>query len=185
MYAVRRTYVKQWDCQPPEERYEVHVTRGGKPVTDISPERISYVEEDVMQWRKANHIHHWFVENVQDGNDNGGDYCVPSEQLAELLVLCEKVIEASELVDGEVSNGEVYDFESETWQAKAVPGKVIKDPSVAKELLPTIEGFFFGSQDYDESYLEDVVETRDWIVQTLAEEVESETSSCIHYSSSW
>lgn len=34
--------------------------------------------------------------------------------------------------------------------------QVLKDPSKAKELLPTMEGFFFGSTDYDKSYFDDV-----------------------------
>ena len=42
-------------------------------------------------WRKANQIHRWFVENVQQGEDDCGDYYVGSEQLSELLELCKKV----------------------------------------------------------------------------------------------
>ena len=30
-------------------------------------------EYAVCDWRKANHIHQWFVQNVQDGNDDCGD----------------------------------------------------------------------------------------------------------------
>ena len=109
MYAVRRNYVSTWENQPPEERYEVQVARGGEPVREILPERISAIEEEVMYWRKANHIHQWFVDNVQDGNDDCGRYCVSPEQLQALLETCEQVIEASKLVDGEVSAGTVYD----------------------------------------------------------------------------
>ena len=36
-------------------------------------------------WRKANHIHQWFVENIQDGNDDCREYYVPRERLKELL----------------------------------------------------------------------------------------------------
>jgi hypothetical protein len=36
-----------------------------------------------------------------------------------------------------------------------------RTPGVAKELLPTQAGFFFGSTDYDEYYYEDLVYTRD------------------------
>ena len=31
-------------------------------------------EYAVCDWRKANHIHQWFVQNVQDGNDDCGEY---------------------------------------------------------------------------------------------------------------
>ena len=35
-------------------------------------------------------------------------------------------------------------------------GKIVKNPQVAKKLLPTTSGFFFGSTDYDEMYLQDL-----------------------------
>lgn len=35
-------------------------------------------------------------------------------------------------------------------------GKGIKNPELAQELLPTTSGFFFGSTEYDEYYLEDL-----------------------------
>lgn len=49
--------------------------------------------EDVGYWRKANNIHNWFVENVQNGVD---DCCyhgeVTKEDLEELLDICHEVI---------------------------------------------------------------------------------------------
>ncbi len=52
----------------------------------------STIFEQVGYWRKANAIHRWFVENVQDGDDNCGTYAVDKEQLEELKALCEDVI---------------------------------------------------------------------------------------------
>ena len=43
-------------------------------------------------WRKANAIHKWFVENVQNGQDNCEPFSVDSTQLKELHSLCERVI---------------------------------------------------------------------------------------------
>lgn len=37
--------------------------------------------------------------------------------------------------------------------------RVLKDHSLAKKLLPTTEGFFFGSNEYDEYYFEKIKET--------------------------
>src|SRR5690606_5310232 len=105
MYAARRFYTKQWDHQKPEERYTVQIALGGKPIPGIKPELISVVDEEVMYWRKANHIHGWFVDNVQNGQDDCQQYEVDEYMLFELLSVCEKVIEASELVDGMVYNG--------------------------------------------------------------------------------
>lgn len=45
--------------------------------------------------------------------------------------------------------------------------QVLKEHSLAEELLPTMEGFFFGSTDYDENYFKDVKEVRDYIKKYL------------------
>lgn len=90
MYLEKRTYVRQWEHQKPEEQYNVEVTKGGEPIT-IDPKRITYVIEEVGYWRKANQIHNWFVEYVQDGVDNCGEYYVGSDKLKDLLDLCKQV----------------------------------------------------------------------------------------------
>lgn len=56
------------------------------------------VSVKVGQWRKANQIHNWFVNNVQDGEDDCREYYVEREQLIELLELCKKVKAGGEKV---------------------------------------------------------------------------------------
>ena len=91
MYLSKKTYVRQWDHQSPEEKYEVVVTKGGEPVEGIKASRVKYIEEEVGYWRKANQIHRWFVENIQQGEDDCGDYYVDQSDLKTLLELCKKV----------------------------------------------------------------------------------------------
>lgn len=43
-------------------------------------------------WRKANAIHGWFVNNVQDGEDECKEHYVSLEQLRELRDLCAAVL---------------------------------------------------------------------------------------------
>jgi hypothetical protein len=90
MYLNKRTYVQNWDHNPAEEQYSVEVTRGGKP-TKINPKKVKYIIEEAGYWRKQNQIHRWFVENVQKGVDNCGEYYVDIDELKTLLELCEKV----------------------------------------------------------------------------------------------
>lgn len=45
--------------------------------------------------------------------------------------------------------------------------KVLADHSKAEELLPTMDGFFFGSTEYDDYYFDDVEEVKNFIVDTL------------------
>ena len=43
-------------------------------------------------WRKANAIHNWFVNNVQNGVDDCGYYVVPKDQLEKLLEIVKEVL---------------------------------------------------------------------------------------------
>ena len=51
------------------------------------------VEVTCAYWRKANQIHSWFVREVQGGEDNCGEYYVPSDKLIELLAICKHSLE--------------------------------------------------------------------------------------------
>jgi hypothetical protein len=176
MYLSKKTYVKNWKHEP--TRYHVMVDENGTRRTDIKPERIAYVVEEVAYWRKANAIHRWFVTNVQDDIDDCGAYPVSREQLQMLKENCDKVLAASKLVNAKIKTAERY--EHGAWIPILEDGKAIDDASVAKELLPTEEGFFFGSTDYDQYYYEDIAQTRDTLEELLAEPGDE-----FEYSSSW
>ena len=47
-----------------------------------------YIFEQVGYWRKANAVHKWFVDNVQDGRDDGEEYELDFRQLEELKEIC-------------------------------------------------------------------------------------------------
>ncbi len=59
----------------------------------IDLSKVNSITERVGYWRKANQIHKWFVNNVQDGEDDCKKYGVPFEKLLELKSLCEKVLQ--------------------------------------------------------------------------------------------
>ena len=46
--------------------------------------KVQEVTYKVGYWRKANAIHNWFVQNVQDGEDDCKEYYVSSESVQEL-----------------------------------------------------------------------------------------------------
>ena len=91
MYLDKRTYVKYWEHNG-DDNYEVTVTKKNEP-TNIDPKKVKYIIEEAGYWRKANQIHRWFVQNVQGGEDDCGDYYVERNQLQELLDLC-KIVQA-------------------------------------------------------------------------------------------
>ena len=90
MYLTKKTYVKNWNHMSDDEKHNVSVE--GKSAKEIKPERITHIEEEIGYWRKANQIHNWFVNNVQNGNDNCGTYYVGVEQLEELSESCKAVL---------------------------------------------------------------------------------------------
>jgi hypothetical protein len=51
------------------------------------------IKLSVAQWRKANQIHGWFIQNIQNGHDDCREYEVEREQLAELATLCQSVLD--------------------------------------------------------------------------------------------
>lgn len=118
-------------------------------------------ENDVMEsyyrktgtaiyWRKANAIHKWFVDNIQDGKDDCGYYDVTVDDLVKLHDTCKAVLDSTKLVDGIVNNG--YSFTNGEMEQNKQDGQIMEDPSLAMEILPTQSGFFFGATDYDQWY---------------------------------
>lgn len=47
----------------------------------------------VGYWRKANHIHKWFVNNVQDGEDQCRPHEFMVDKLEELKTICQTVLD--------------------------------------------------------------------------------------------
>ena len=180
MYLKKKTYVKNWDHMNPEQKHTINVFRGGKARTDIKPERISCIIEDVAYWRKANAIHKWFVDNVQKGEDDCGNYYVSKEQLQKLVDLCKQVVGTLETVPGDVNTGTTY-YPDGTVVQHTKEGDVVAQKELAHNLLPTQSGFFFGSTDYDEYYMQDIQSTIDQIEPLLSEDGDGH----FEYHSSW
>ena len=90
MYLYRKSYVHSGDYYNSEQKEEIQMTRGGK---EVDTSKIRFIVEEVGYWRKANHIHKWFVENVQKEVDDCGEYKVEEDQLANLLETCKEILE--------------------------------------------------------------------------------------------
>jgi uncharacterized protein YneR len=93
MYLSKKNYIRQGEWYKPEVVNEVIVKTGGEIDTRIKPERVKYVVEEVGYWRKANQIHRWFVENVQNGIDECQSSYVSRDKLQDLLEVCKQVKE--------------------------------------------------------------------------------------------
>ena len=95
---------------------------------------------EVGYWRKANEIHNWFVQNVQNGIDECQPAPVSVAKLKTLRSTVNKVLKAAKKGDF----------------------------SLAESLLPTQSGFFFGGTDYDEYYIQDLESTLEILDKAIA-----------------
>ena len=184
MYFSKKTYVKNWDHNSPEETIELSVKRGGKIHPTINPKKVTYIQEEVGYWRKANHIHAWFVANVQDGVDECKEYYVNAEKMKELLKLCKEIKEKCQLVPGKVTNGYRFDEKGEKIY-DYVDGKIMTNPKFAAERLPTQSGFFFGGTEYDEWYMKDIDNTIEILEAEMAINYDTVYEPEYYYRASW
>lgn len=137
--------------------------------------------EPVGYWRKANQIHNWFVQNVQGGVDECDEYEVTKNQLLMLRNACAAVIEKAVLEYGQVHNGDrLVDGK---WEPIMERGMIVINPEVCEEMLPSVEGFFFGGTNYDEYYIDDLKHTVSVLDKVLAET--DFNTQTITYQSSW
>ena len=155
-----------------------------KKGTKKSLENLSYEEwkcNELAYWRKANAIHKWFVDKVQDGNDDCGEYKVSKEQLQDLLNTCTEVLERIQTEEGDVLEYTQWQDGKET--NHYIKARVITNPEICEELLPTASGFFFGGTEYDEYYIAQIEDTIDQL-NKIAEELDFSKYDVI-YNSSW
>jgi len=103
---------------------DMDLVRRNKPQTNLKTEDLE--EQDIIYWRKANHIHNWFVMNLIDHVDNCKASKITTNELLDLITVLEYI---------EKNPDDMEYIESE---------------------LPTADGFFFGSTDYDHYYFESI-----------------------------
>jgi hypothetical protein len=129
-----------------------------------------------MYWRKANQIHRWFVDNVQEGNDDCKEYYVDEDTLQELVNKCKEAllvinnanIKFKQIETGWNTNGKTYE-EIPTYDCVDEINKI----------LPPTAGFFFGGTEIDDWYKQDLENT----INALEPEIEA--GGEFYYQSSW
>lgn len=121
-----------------------------------------YIEArlQVGYMRKANHIHNWIIENLANGLDECQIIYLSVDDLKPLKEACEKVID-------------IYKTRGEEWLNVLAP-----------DILPTRAGFFFGSYDYDEGYIQGCKEFLE-IYKLMSNHFFVEKGYTFHYEASW
>lgn len=185
MFLTRKKYIGAiWEHR--NIKGVIYLTYQDKEIP-IDFDKITYIEEQVGYWRKANAIHKWFVDNVQKGVDDCRYAWVSSEDLEKLLKVCKEVKKKAILKEDYVQVGTQFDNEGNPIKIME-KGKVIENGEEIQKILPTNDGFFFGSTDYDQWYMENIDYTIKMLTEVLKEEKklnEAGFYSDFIYHSSW
>ena len=184
MYLIRKKYVgASYEWRKVTGKIEIEID--GKKLP-IEFNRLAYIEENACYWRKANAIHRWFVENVQDEKDDCGNYYVSINKLEELLEKCEEVKSKAIIKKGKIKNGRK--IENGEWVDILEDGEYVENADEIRNILPTQEGFFFGSTEYDKWYMQDIEYTIEELKKLIKEEKKLNDMgfySEFEYHSSW
>ena len=89
MYLTAEKYVSGYSDVPTRDKI-MAALNDYPPLRDEGAHAV--VNVSVAYWRKANAIHNWFVENVQDGEDKCEKTYVPFDKLKELVATCERLL---------------------------------------------------------------------------------------------
>jgi DNA primase len=125
MYLNAKRFISEYrdaDKQIAEQIRSISIPGLGKRL-------VNSIETEAMYWRKANAIHKWFVDNVQDGVDECQEHDVSVEDLQTLVALCKEVLANRE------------------------------NEERVLELMPPQDGFFFGSTEISDYFWEEVERT--------------------------
>ena len=88
MYLSKKIYIGA-NYQHRNVKLNIKCSINEKPIK-INSDKVSYIIEEVGYWRKANHIHNWFIE-LNNGVDDCNPIPVEREDLIELMELCKEV----------------------------------------------------------------------------------------------
>lgn len=163
MYLNRRYHI--WSCNINPEDFTL---TGNMPFNQhecktLETANIHCITYEIGYWRKANHIHKWFVDNVQHNTDDCAEYTVDKNQLEDLLALCKKALQIKE------ANGLTQEQKEEQLE----------------KLLPTQEGFFFGDTTYSDYYFETINDTIELLESEMQSKYWNDSNVDYTYQSSW
>jgi hypothetical protein len=155
MYLYKKVYIGLEYDHNIEKAKKTEIIINGKKYEHINLSSLLY---NVGYWRKANAIHKWFVDNIQEGEDDCKEYYVDKNRLRELYEIC---VEISLLYENNKAS-------------------IVKDRLT--KLLPTQKGFLYGDTSYDESYFQYIRDTINILLPILEDDKNGEY---YYYRSSW
>lgn len=137
-------------------------------------------DEELIYWRKANAIHKYLCDNGIE-IEQEVSYEINKNTLKELLNKCNKILDIVKTKNGTVQNGEEY--VNGKWEPILEDDIEIINQEEVAEILPTCSGFFFGSTDYNQWYLEIIKKTKEELENVI--DTIDWNNEDIYYLASW
>ena len=154
MYLYRREYISDWDWQ-----------------TEADHQKEGEAYKYLMEYMGA--------ERCADSPHANVEFCVAYWRKANAIHkwFCD-------LDGGKDECQSIYVSRDDLVRLRGLAWQVATTPAIASRVLPTKEGFFFGSYDYDEWYMDSMKHTVKQIDSVLASVPEDSRSDFI-YRASW
>lgn len=164
MYLTKKIYVGA-HYEHRQITGKINIFTNGEKI-DVDLNKVNEISERVYYWRKCNAIHQFFVDRVQDGEDDCKEYYIDYDVL---LLLFQYIREDLEYLD---SLEKDYKSEDKSYY-------IFKDlDAEALNLIPK-SGFFFGSTEIDSYFYNDLKNTLEELEPLI------DSNSKYYYSSSW
>jgi hypothetical protein len=160
MYLYARKYVSRFDYNNGER-----IERGDfAALNETAPKGLTkygeftgiQIDYPILYWRKANAIHGWFVNECAGGVDECQPIYVSRESLVKLR---------------DLANQAAY--------------QAAYQPAMAESILPPTAGFFFGTYEIDEWYIQDMNYTVKALNHVLSTIPEDDWNWSFIYQASW
>lgn len=178
MYAYKRYYLSKYFKKPKgldQQLYDLWLAN-----------EVKFMTMESMYWRKANHIHKFFVDNIQEGEDDCEEYDLPISTLDKLKEHCLEIMNGVIQEEGlwweqwSTKSRQLKDYITKLEEEKQYDWRLPKETlKYAKKYLPVQKWFFFWDTEYWIYYLYDIISTYDWI-----ESLDTEDNCDYIYSSS-
>tara|TARA_Y100000310_G_scaffold130679_1_gene129809 strand:+ start:7285 stop:7809 length:525 start_codon:yes stop_codon:yes gene_type:complete len=138
MYLSRKFYVKNWDFTETKDKFSIIITQGKKPST----------------LKKL--INSWFFDITKSTIPIDKITTITTEEMYWRKSNAIHKWFVTNVQDGNDDCNEYFVPKEQLRELLSLIDRVVKDHSLAPELLPTSEGFFFGDNSYDDYYFSDL-----------------------------
>lgn len=151
MYLSRRISIANYDFDEEGKKVSQAVlTALGAMNKDIYKDGTLSIELPAGYWRKVNAVHQWFVDNVQEGEDNCASYHVSAEQLTELRDLCKQVQASPESAADILPSASGFFFggtEYDEWYHQGIADtiKIIDEALDPANMIGKYDSFYYQS----------------------------------------